>query len=167
MRAQDFIIGRLQSLIDNFPQMRVRYEFDGFTSSHFIEVLPSSEFKENHKYSKYETNLIIDFIAEFPNEDIVFITENDLIEINNPLFVREGDSFSKKRLYWNSKSWSNNSALNFNLKFNKIYGDNIDSIIFESISLGGLFGSNNIAINPIKEEPIEISTNSKDLALAA
>ena len=166
MKARDFIENRLQYLIECFPQMKVSYEFDNFSNSHFIEVLPSSEFRKNSKYSEYETNLIIDFISEFPNEDIVFVTKNDLIEIENPSFVKKGHLFDKKPLFWNSNIWSNSSILDFNLKFKKFPKNNINSIDLTNAGFGS-FSSDSIVVTPIKEEPNNIIVNNDDFALAA
>jgi len=166
MKARDFIENKLLHLIEYFPQMKVSYEFDNLSNSHFIEVLPSSEFRENPKYSEYETNLIIDFISEFPNEDIVFVTKNELIEIENPSFVLKGNLFDKKPLFWNSNIWSNNSILDFNLKFKKFPKNNINSIDLTNAGFGS-FSSDSIVVTPIKEEPNNIIVNNDDFALAA
>jgi len=162
MNARDFIENKLQHLIESFPQMKVSYEFDNLSNSHFIEVLPSSEFRENPKYSEYETNLIIDFISKFPNDDIVFVTKNDLIEIENPSFVKKGNLFDKKP----SNIWSNNSILNFNLKLNKFLENYISSIDLTNDGFVS-FSSDSIDVNPIKEEPIDIFVDSDDFALAS
>lgn len=166
MKARDFIKDKLEYLIDIFPQMKVSYEFDDFSNSHFIEVLPSKEFKENIEYSKYETNLIIDFISTYPNEDIVFVTKNDLIEINNPSFIKKGVLYGKEPLFWNSNVWSNHSTLSFNLKLRKLPKSNINSIDLTNAGFG-LFDSNDIIVRPIKEDPVDIIVNNDELALAA
>ncbi|MDY0281714.1 MAG: hypothetical protein RBR35_14275 [Salinivirgaceae bacterium] len=166
MRAYDFIENRLQCLVEHFPQMKVSYEFDGFSNSHFIEVLPSNEFRENLEYSKYETNLIIDFISEFPNEEIVFVTKNDLMTIENPLFIKKGSLYENKPLFWNSITWSNNSILDFNLKFKRFLGNNISSIDLANAGVVS-FDSDSIIISPLKEEPVDLIVNSDDFALAA
>ena len=166
MRATDFIKNKLNDLIENFPQMKVSYKFDDFANSHFIEVLPAKVFKDNSVYSEYETQLIIDFISEFPNEEIVFVTKNDLIEITNPLFVKEGYLFNNEILFWNSNIWSNNLISDFNFNFEALSNKTINSIDLISDSFE-LFESNNIDIKPIKEKPVEIILDSDDFALAA
>ncbi len=98
-----FIKDKLKNLIYNFPQMKVSYVFDVLSNSHIIEVLPSEEFKRNVEYSKYETQLILEFITKYPNEDIVFVTENDLIEVTKTSFVKKGVLYnpSNKNMSWN------------------------------------------------------------------
>lgn len=165
MKARDFIENRLQELIENFPQMRVSYKFDILSNSHFIEVLPSKEFRSNSEYSKFETNLIIDFISTYPNEDIVFVTENDLIEVNNPSFIKTGMLYDKESLFWNSKVWSSNSVLSFNLQLKSFPKTNMNSIDLIKASFG-MFSTDNIIVSPIKEEPTNV-IDCKDFAFAA
>lgn len=167
MKAYDFIKDKLENLIDIFPQMKVSYEFEKLSNSHFIEVLPSKEFRENSKYSKYETNLIMDFITMYPNEDIVFVTENDLIEVNNPSFIKKGVLYDKENLFWNSNIWSNNSISSFSLKSKKFPESSINSIDITNAGFGS-FNSDDIIVSPIKEEPIDvIVNNNNEFALAA
>ena len=170
MKARDFIENRLQELIETFPQMRVSYEFDILSDTHFIEVLPSEEFRNNSEYSKFETNLIIEFISTYPNEDIVFVSKNDLIEVNNPSIIKTGKLYNRESLFLNAKVWSNNSLsnnslLNFNLPFNSFSETNMNSINLIKVSLG-MFASDKIIVTEIKEEPINI-INCKDFALAS
>jgi len=165
MKARDFIENRLQELIEKFPQMRVSYEFDILSNSHFIEVLPSEEFKTNSEYSKFETNLIVDFISTYPNEDIVFLTENDLIEVNNPSFIKTGKLYNKESLLWNSKVWSNNSVLSFNLQFKSFPETNMNSIDLIKADFE-MFDTDDIIVSPIKEEPTNV-IDCKDFAFAA
>ena len=166
MKAYDYIKNKLENLIDIFPQMKVSYEFEKLSNSHFIEILPSKEFRENLKYSKYETNLIMDFITMYPNEDIVFVTENDLIEVNNPSYIKKGVLYDKDTLFWNSNIWSNNSISNFSLKSKKFPKSIINSIDLANIGFGS-FNSDVIIVSPIKEEPIDITVNDDEFALAA
>ncbi|MCK9452686.1 MAG: hypothetical protein M0Q90_13415 [Bacteroidales bacterium] len=165
MKSYDFIENSLQYLVKCFPQMKASYEFDDFSNSHFIEVLPSTEFRENLEYSKYETNLIIDFISKFPNEDIVFVTKNDLIAVENPSLVKKGVLFDKRPLFWNSNIWFNDSMLEFNLKFKTFPDNNIKSI--DMVSTGFVSFKSGSIIAPLKEEPVDLTIKNNDFALAA
>jgi hypothetical protein len=86
MKSTNYIKNQLNRLIEEFPQLKISYEFDEIDNSHIIEVLPSKEYNENIHYSKSETEIIIDFISKYPYEEIVFITENSLIKISKPFY---------------------------------------------------------------------------------
>lgn len=166
MKAGDFIKDKLENLIYNFPQMKVSYAFDDLSNSHFIEVLPSKEFKRNVEYSKYETKLILEFITKYPNEDIVFVTENDLIEVTNPSFVKKGVLYDNETLSWNYNIWSNNLLSSFSLRLKKVPESNINYIDLTKANFDS-FNSDVVIISPIKEEPIDVTVNNYKFALVA
>ncbi len=93
MNASDFIKKRLQALIEKFPQLKVIYGYDSWADAHYIKVLPPSEFNENEAYAEYEMDFILDFVEQFPYEEIVFFTEGDLIEIKKPLSEKAGERY--------------------------------------------------------------------------
>lgn len=119
MKTKDHIIKKLNELVRLFPSIKVSYEIDENSNSHYVKVLPLKEFDTNDEYHKFETNFILSFIEQFPYEEIVFVSENSLIEVLNPIFEIEGNLFRKNILAWNDDIWSNNLKTDSNLTFNK------------------------------------------------
>lgn len=85
--AKDFLIENLNRISVLFPEINIRYEYRSNTNSHIIEVIPLSVFKNNDNYIMAEINLEESFEEQFPNEDLVFISEDSLTTINNAEFA--------------------------------------------------------------------------------
>ena len=165
MNAQEYIIKGLNVLIDGFPQLKVEYELDESTNSHFIEVLPKEEFQLNERYANFEANLIFNFIERFPFEEITFISKGDIYEIKNPVFVKEGFLYDLK-VYIDQFSpveFCNDSEINieaFKLSFNDSYIEIFEESFSNYINLNSNENFNNkITIEPIHENPTEAQTN--------
>lgn len=90
--AKDFLIEQLNSLSVMFPDVCIKYEHRKNTNSHIIEVKPVSVFENNEDYIRAEINLEESFEKKFPNEDLIFISENSLTKINDPEYTF-GDNF--------------------------------------------------------------------------
>jgi len=88
----------LSSLIEG---IEIRYEFKRSISTHLIEVKPIDLFNSNKLYIEKEIELEEKFSELFPNEDLVFVTEDSLSKIENPdlilpckiAYKQEQDSF--------------------------------------------------------------------------
>lgn len=81
----NFITNELKSLHNKFTRSNIRYEFCGATNTHLVEVTPL-EFYNSETYMEAELDLEDLFFANFPNEDLVFISEQSLSKINEPIF---------------------------------------------------------------------------------
>ena len=81
--AKEFLIDNLNRLSELFSEIHIRYEYRKNTNSHIIEVIPLSVFYKNKDYIKAEIWLEKQFENLFPDEDIVFISENSLTQIKN------------------------------------------------------------------------------------
>ncbi len=92
MKVKDYIINQVNELSICFPTIKVSYYIDEFSNSNYIKILPSNEYDTNENYQKFETDFIINFIDKFPYEEIVFISENSLINLSEPLYEIEGSS---------------------------------------------------------------------------
>lgn len=90
MNSKEYILKNLDNLINQFSNLKLRYEFHEFENAHYIEVLPKKEFETNEKYAEFETNLIVSFAEQFPYDEINFITEGDFIEISKPFIEKYG-----------------------------------------------------------------------------
>lgn len=84
MKSKEFLIGKLTEMSSRFEDVKIRYEYRKNTYSHIIEVIPLAIFKSNKDYMMAEANLEDEFETLFPKEDIVFISEDSLTEIESP-----------------------------------------------------------------------------------
>jgi len=74
----------LQLLFSLIEGIEIRYEFKKSISTHFIEVKPLDLFNSNRLYIEKEIKLEDKFSKLFPNEDLVFISQDSLSKIDNP-----------------------------------------------------------------------------------
>lgn len=81
----DFIIKELKSLHNKFTNSNIRYEFCKSTNTHLVEVTPI-EFYNSESYMEAELDLEDLFTENYPNEDLVFISEQSLSKITDPIF---------------------------------------------------------------------------------
>ena len=98
MKSKDFLINQINSLVLTFPYLQARYEFDSFSKSHFIEILPLTSYKTDKLYIVEEQRIVFKFIKEFPFETITFLSEGDLYSIENPTYIKKGWEFELKQV---------------------------------------------------------------------
>ena len=99
MRAKDFIINKINELIQDNPYIKCMYEYDEFDSTHFVLISPKEFYDKDNGLFSGEEKIINEFIELFPQEGILFISEEDEIELKNPIFEREGYLFKYNDLY--------------------------------------------------------------------
>ncbi len=90
MKSQEFVINKINHLIDLFPEIQLQYVYDTFETSHFIEVLPKETYDSTERYGKEELKITQEFIEKYPYELITFVTQGDLITIDRPIYSRKG-----------------------------------------------------------------------------
>lgn len=83
----------MDTMVSLFSKIKVRYEFDTLASCHIIEILPLSLYKTEFKVNEFEFQVIGEFLANFPEESVCFISEGDLIEIENPTIEKAGSLY--------------------------------------------------------------------------
>jgi|SRR5690554_785721 len=84
MKSKQYLFEKLQELSLNFKDIKIRYEYRLNTSSHIVEVIPLAVFQNDEEYMIAEANLEDEFESLFPQEDIVFVSEDSLTEIQRP-----------------------------------------------------------------------------------
>lgn len=80
-----FLEQKLKELFLQFPKSNIRYEFRSNRNLHLVEITPLS-FYLNEKYKIAETKIEDEFEFLYPNESILFISENSLNKISSPNF---------------------------------------------------------------------------------
>lgn len=90
MEAKNFIYNELNAFIKRFSKTRIRYEYDKNALVHVVEVLPNEVYHLDSEYIAWENDFYSRFVAQFPLENICFISDDALVGIENPELVIEG-----------------------------------------------------------------------------
>lgn len=94
MKAKDYIKDKIDNLVKDFPEIQCRYEWDEFSGSHYVEVLPK-EFYESKSFTERHKNIILEFIDLFPYESLSFHTEGSAVDLEDVIYTRKGEQFGK------------------------------------------------------------------------
>ncbi|MCP4336251.1 MAG: hypothetical protein GY679_00150 [Mycoplasma sp.] len=86
MNATDYIKTKLKEIASKFNEAKIRYEHRVTTQSHLIEIVPLTFFENDEAYIIEEAAFEDEFEQLFPDENIVFISENSLTQINKSEF---------------------------------------------------------------------------------
>jgi len=93
MSSIDFVKNIINDLVSSFPTIQCTYQYDISSNTHFIEVLPSSVYNLEKEYAIAETKATIAFIDKFPHEGICFITDDSIVKLEQPIYVKAGALF--------------------------------------------------------------------------
>lgn len=85
MDSINFIKEKLYYLYELFPYLEIQYEYNYKINTHVIEVKPIHCFNSDKKYADFQIDFEAEFEENFPYEDILFMTENILIQISDPI----------------------------------------------------------------------------------
>lgn len=87
-KAKEFVLSRLRSIVEEFPLVQFKYEYDDVMRCHKIEVSPL----HFHKNSGELKDKIFDIVDEIYDNDldeiITFFSEESLIKIEPTDIVR-------------------------------------------------------------------------------
>ena len=80
MKAKDYIVFKINELIDSFEDIKLRYAFDAKANFHIIEVMPESIRRGNNNFIEKEYEINKEFSKLFPNDDLLITEPNTLTE---------------------------------------------------------------------------------------
>lgn len=83
MTSNKFIKVKIQKLLKLIPKLEIYYEYDDFSESHFLKVLPLNEFQNNAIYINFENEFNNEFFTHYPFELLTFLSEEDVYEMKN------------------------------------------------------------------------------------
>jgi hypothetical protein len=83
LTSKGFVIDRLKILSKKIPGVKIRYQKNDCTGTHIIEINPISVFKGNEDFMMTEKEIKEHFKKMFPTEEVLFISEGSLMEIDN------------------------------------------------------------------------------------
>ena len=84
LTSSEFVKSKLFDLYHKAKGVKIRYEHKKNIYTHIIEVLPIELYRDE-EYMTLEIDLIDEFNKLFPKEEILFISENSLNKITQPL----------------------------------------------------------------------------------
>jgi len=93
MNSFSYLKEELTRLIETIPYIRVRYSFDREFHNHIVEIKPSEVYRNDLDFAESESELCLDFTEKFQYESIIFISEDDAIQMDHPDFVLEGKEY--------------------------------------------------------------------------
>lgn len=93
MNSVEFITSQLDKLVNSFPELSCRYEYDELSNTHLIEILPLNVYKSDEAYENREIEITDEFLNRFPDEGICFVSSDSIISVISPIFHRTGTLF--------------------------------------------------------------------------
>jgi hypothetical protein len=91
MKSSEFIIFKIKDFVIKFPQAYVKYEHDEASFTHFLEVTPLALYQNDEEYIQWELAFQSEFIANYPDENIGFISEDALVGLDRVDFELAGE----------------------------------------------------------------------------
>ncbi|NDP28284.1 MAG: hypothetical protein GZ087_12785 [Flavobacterium sp.] len=89
----EFIKSELKNFIIEFPKTRVRYEMDDNSSTHSIEVIPNEIYRLDKNYIIWEDNFFDEFINQYPDQSICFISDDAIVGLDKIDFELSGREY--------------------------------------------------------------------------
>ena len=81
------ISGIVEAVVEKFEAVTVRYQYLAASESHLIEITPKGKV-ESPRFQQFMNDTLSEFYELFPNESIIFISEDSLVEITTPEIVK-------------------------------------------------------------------------------
>ena len=96
MEAKDFVIDKIKKFLQSFKNAKVRYECDELARLHTLEITPQAVY-DSKTFDQWESSMFDDFVENYPDENIGFISEDALVKIDkdNLVFEGKGSEFNK------------------------------------------------------------------------
>ena len=89
----EYIKSELNNFIIEFPKTRVRYEMDDNSNTHSIEVVPNEIYRLDENYISWENNFFDEFINQFPDQNICFISDDAIVGLDKIDFELSGREY--------------------------------------------------------------------------
>ncbi len=92
MKSEDYIKKVIDNLVIKYPFSKCRYENHWVSESHFIEITPM-ELINNYEFQDFQIKTISDFIDKFPFENLTFISDDDVTQIEMVTYEKTGKAY--------------------------------------------------------------------------
>ncbi len=114
MNSLNFILEELHILFSLIEGIEIRYEYKSNLSTHLIEVKPLDLYNSSELYIEKEIELEERFSKLYPNEDLVFVSEDSLSKIENPNLTLQYKLFYQSK---NENLINKENVFGFELEF--------------------------------------------------
>ena len=131
MNSIDFVIQELNLFVEQFPKTRVRYEFDEKALVHVVEVVPNEVYHLDDAYVAWEEQMFNKFIGFFPSENICFISDDALVGIESPVFIKNGKEY-ESILYTTAAGLHFNQQVNYVVVIKQGLQNTVESLTIAS-----------------------------------
>lgn len=92
MTEKQFVINKIDAIVERFPLIKCLYEFDSFDDTHYIKIESSNGYSE--ELINFEFSIVDKFIEKYPYSGIVFLRDGDVVKIENPMYTKTGVMFN-------------------------------------------------------------------------
>lgn len=90
MNTNETILQWFDKILVQFPWIYFKYEFSNEKNIYYISVYPSNLVDENEEYCKAENEFSIQLYKLFPNDRILFGTEEELFKCSENALIIKG-----------------------------------------------------------------------------
>lgn len=84
---EQYIINKINELSGQFPKISFYYGYDELGNQYIIDVKPTTEYN-NDEYKLAEGEFVLEFISSFPDDEVLFISNNKYISITNQVYYK-------------------------------------------------------------------------------
>ena len=151
MTASKFLKQKIDFLLKSIPSLKCEYDFKDLSNIHFIKVVPQVIYDTNELYFEIENQIYSEFVENYPDQGLSFISEDAIVVLDNPKYTKIGISY-------NVIEWSSLSIHNALIHFTEFEGviselESSSKVIFSTQKVSSLLqGSyNNIDPNLLGE----------------
>jgi ribulose bisphosphate carboxylase small subunit len=95
--SKEFIVKELENFVKQFPQTRVRYEYNELANVHFIEITPNEVYHSDENYSLWEDKTWDKYVKLYPSEGICFVSDDDFVGVKNAELTLYGAEYAQKQ----------------------------------------------------------------------
>ena len=81
LTSKQFIDKKIEYLKSKFKDIIIKYQYKDNSETHIIHILPLSLYEKNIEYIMEEEEIENEFFNLYPNEEILFISEDSLTKI--------------------------------------------------------------------------------------
>lgn len=94
MTSIDFIHIKLKELVQLFPTVRARYDYDMLSDTHSVEVVPSNLYYNDDNFNDWQTNVLLKFMSLYGDESLCFISDDSIVGIEKIDFEVLGSKYN-------------------------------------------------------------------------
>lgn len=99
MAYKEFIINKINNLVEHFPSIKVSYEDHSISGTQMIEVIPSNFYWNDDAFQTIENEIVLEFCSLFPDQTLCFITEDARVGLGNIDYEKAGKKYDEYLAY--------------------------------------------------------------------